>query len=86
MIAQSLYNADDTGSLNKRVIAMIQKADAKFIDAGFIDKKTGRKKKRYYLHMEPSFVESEEFPFEPGQRLIAHIENGKLVVEKLNWR
>jgi len=65
---------------------MIGKGDAKFIDAGFIDKKTGNKKKRYYIYMKPSFVESEEFPFEPGQQLIVHIENGKLVVEKLKWR
>lgn len=68
------------------VICMIKKADAKFIDAGFIDKKTSLKKKRYYIHMDPSFVESKEFPFEPGQRLTAHIEDEKLVIEKLDWR
>ena len=61
----------------------IKRGFARFVDSSYVDKKQ-RKRKRYYIHLStPEFVESPEFPFKPEEPLFVHIENGKLIIEKL---
>jgi hypothetical protein len=40
-------------------------------------------KSRHSINFPSDFVRDSAFPFEPGEKLIAKIKNGKIVIEKM---
>ena len=55
----------------------------KMKDLSYVDK-NGVKRRRYYIFFAtPKLVEEADFPFEFDDALLVHIDNGKLIIEKM---
>ena len=54
-----------------------------FIDSSYDNKRTKKRHKRFHIKLELDLVESPEFPFKPGDKLLITLENEKLMIEKL---
>jgi len=54
------------------------------VDFSFDDKKTGKKRARYYIYvMDRELVEDPDFPFTCEDKLFVQISDGKLIIEKM---
>jgi len=62
----------------------MKRGTARMSDFSFDDKKTGKRRKRYYIYIESSeLVEDPDFPFTPKDKLFVYISDGKLIIEKM---
>jgi len=62
---------------------MMKRSIGKMVDASYDSPRTKKRHVRYHIHLEREFVEDEEFPFKPDDKLLVQISDGKLIIEKL---
>jgi len=62
----------------------VKRGTARLVDFSFKEKKTGKKRARYYIYvMDPELIEDPDFPFTCEDKLFVQISDGKLIIEKM---
>lgn len=61
----------------------MQRSISELVDSSFDNPRTKKRHKRFHIKLEADIVESPEFPFKPGDKLLITVEDEKLIIEKL---